>query len=383
MSSGTIGLVFDLNENWIGGSYYIRNLIAALGMLPEAEQPELVLISARPESVRFAAETGYPKLGWLKAEDFNADPDRYPFTALFPWAPPSQARRTLSWIPDFQELHLPHYCSPTEIANRRHHHRLRFATAGLVVSSEDVRQDVNTFYPGECPNVAVVHFATFDPFDSSRQAEVRAQYGLTGRFVMCANQVWVHKNHITVMKAAALLKARGISVPVVFTGNESDYRVTGYSGFLRRLAQDWGLEDQLRFLGFIPRDDQLNLMKAADYVIQPSLFEGWSTVIEDAKAMNQFVVASDLGVHKEQLTANHRFFPRHDPAALAAIMAEYAQTPPRPQPTGSYDNARKAFGRDFMAAVQRFLPEAPAQAGMGEADLLKLTRATIAALPAA
>ena len=33
--------------------------------------------------------------------------------------------------------------------------------------------------------------------------------------------------------------------------------------------------------------DQLRLMKESLGVIQPSLFEGWSTVIEDAKALNK------------------------------------------------------------------------------------------------
>ncbi|NCO85034.1 MAG: glycosyltransferase family 4 protein [Rhodobacterales bacterium] len=351
-----IGILFDINEGWIGGSYYLRNLVAALGMLPAEEQPVATLISARPDSVRFMQETGYPHLRWLDAGAFNAAPGRFPLDALFPWAPPSEAARTVSWIPDFQELHLPYYCSPDEIANRRRHYRQRFATAGLVVSSEAVRRDVEQFFPGECRNVAVVHFATFDHFDRSRQASVRAAYGLTGPYVMCANQVWVHKNHILILKALAILKARGLTPTVCFTGNESDYRVKGFSTYLRDKAAEWGIADTVRFLGFIPRDDQLNLMAGAQYVVQPSLFEGWSTVVEDAKAMGQFVVASDLDVHKEQLTGNCRFFARHDPDALAAIMADLAQSPQTPGPQGDYNEARRSFGRDFLAAITAFLP---------------------------
>ncbi len=183
-----IGIMFDINEGWIGGTYYLRNLVAALGQLPSDKQPIVTLLSARPDSVRFMQETGYPRLRWLRAEAFHAEPGRYPLDALFPWAPPSEAARTVSWIPDFQEMHLPYYCSPDEIANRRGHYRQRFATAGLVVSSEAVKSDVDRFYPGECRNVAVVHFATFDHFDRSRQSRVRADYGLTGRYVMCANR---------------------------------------------------------------------------------------------------------------------------------------------------------------------------------------------------
>lgn len=372
-----IALVFELNENWIGGSYYIRNLISALGRLPEAEQPRITLLSNQSSSVEFAAKTNYPHLSWIKMEQFQKNPEDYPFDALFPWSQPDQNYRTVSWIPDFQELHLPYYFSPAEIATRRSHHRKRFATAGLVVSSHDVKNDVDRFYPAECDNVAVVHFASFDLFDASRLKEVKAQYGLPRSYVMCANQVWVHKNHIVVIKALALLKARGVDVTVCFTGNESDYRVGGYANLLRKMAKDWGVSENVKFLGFIPRDDQLALMKGAAYIIQPSLFEGWSTVIEDAKSMDQFIVASDLDVHKEQLQKSCRFFPRHNPEALAAIMLEYNLEPPIVADAGNYEEARRAFGRDFMAAVEAFLPgspEANKQRSVSYDDILRISK---------
>ena len=49
------------------------------------------------------------------------------------------------------------------------------------------------------------------------------------------------------------------------------------------------------------RAEQLLLMKYAQAVIQPSLFEGWSTVIEDAISLQVPVIASNLPVNIEQL----------------------------------------------------------------------------------
>jgi len=41
----------------------------------------------------------------------------------------------------------------------------------------------------------------------------------------------------------------------------------------------------------LPRDTQLSVMRHADAILQPSLFEGWSTVIEDAISLqNQLYV---------------------------------------------------------------------------------------------
>lgn len=58
-------------------------------------------------------------------------------------------------------------------------------------------------------------------------------------------------------------------------------------------------------------------MKHSLAVIQLPLFEGWSTVVEGAKAMNQFVILSDIRVHKEQMQDNVVFFNPLDEYDLA------------------------------------------------------------------
>src|SRR5665213_478193 len=40
-----IGIIYQYDENWIGGTYYIQNLIAALGRLPESSMFELVIFT--------------------------------------------------------------------------------------------------------------------------------------------------------------------------------------------------------------------------------------------------------------------------------------------------------------------------------------------------
>ena len=49
-------------------------------------------------------------------------------------------------------------------------------------------------------------------------------------------------------------------------------------------------------------------MKNAKAIIQPSLFEGWSTVIEDARSLQVPVIATDLTVNIEQLGDKGKYF---------------------------------------------------------------------------
>ena len=61
-------------------------------------------------------------------------------------------------------------------------------------------------------------------------------------------------------------------------------------------------------------------MKEARAVIQPSKFEGWGTVVEDAKAMQRPLILSDINVHREQVGKHGYYFPVDNAAELAGII---------------------------------------------------------------
>ena len=89
-------------------------------------------------------------------------------------------------------------------------------------------------------------------------------------------------------------------------------------------------------------------MKKAEGIIQPSLFEGWSTVVEDAKAMNQTVVASNLNVHIEQLDCNAIFFDPNNVKSLAEKLLNYSKLTVDFQ----YNEAYKIkFAKEFMNLI--------------------------------
>jgi hypothetical protein len=55
-------------------------------------------------------------------------------------------------------------------------------------------------------------------------------------------------------------------------------------------------------------------------MIQPSLFEGWSTTIEDGIALKKLVIASNLGVNQQQLQDLGLYFDPHKPKELAQLL---------------------------------------------------------------
>lgn len=129
----------------------------------------------------------------------------------------------------------------------------------------------------------------------------------------------------------------------IFTGKEEDFRDSEYPGQLKSLVKEYGLESEIRFLGFIPRNDQIELMRQSIAVIQPSLFEGWNTTIEDAKVFNKLVIASSLPVHKEQLGNKGIYFDVNDYNGLAKILDD------------SSNNELKSVCYDYEQAVNKYV----------------------------
>lgn len=361
----TIGLRYKHQDEWVGGVYYVQNLVRALGLAPESRRPRLVIVGgdgAALEDLRDA--TGHPDLRRLSRNRLHPEPApglNWPFSRpadeelhlLLMGSPPGLEDRGVQWIPDFQEHRFPEFFPPQELKARyrrnaewlgRHRH--------VMVSSQDVAADVGRYYAEFGNRVHVVRFASFLPegAQTTDVSRLRAAHGLPDRYFICANQLWRHKNHAVILRALAEISDASRRPFVAFTGKEEDYRDPEHAPSLRRLAPELGIADRIRFLGFLPRAEQLGLMRGAVAVIQPSLCEGWSTVVEDAKALGRHVLASDLAVHREQLERNVDFFEPHDHQALAMLLARYAETDPKVQPI-DYDRAKTRFAEDLWRTI--------------------------------
>lgn len=349
----TVGIQFNLDPGWMGGAYYLQNMLNALGTLDEMRQPRIVVVTHQKSSYEFLKESGYPKLFYCTQEQVAADPHHRNIDLLFPFPMEGLAIPTLTWIPDFQEKHMPYLFTPSEIAGRRKEHESYFAREGLLLSSESALDDFNQFYGEYKLPVFVVPFASFLSDTLPNLDDVRSRHDLPEKYFFAPNQFWVHKNHIVILAALRKLKQRGITPTVCFSGKEFDFRAQGYAPFLRQKISEWGLEDQVKFLGFMPREDQIVAMKNAQAIIQPSRFEGWSTVIEDAKALNKFIIASNLSVHKEQLLNNAEFFDPSDFNALADLLEKHWQSRPVVK-VEDYKRNQREYG-ERLAGVFRAL----------------------------
>lgn len=381
----------------IGGTHYLKNLLAALRSLPEEEQPEIVLvhrteheradmgaveqfIDDRIYLDRLARGSQLWQSAILRLEaacgirvPVHLPLSRYVRRHKLDVVCFASAARSLApvpvvgWIPDFQHLHHPEYFSASAIEQRnRDFTRLAQMSARVLVSSHAALADFVKFSPALAHKARVLQFVAQVPeavYDQD-PAWVCGQYNIPERYFFLPNQFWKHKNHETVLEALALSKKACPDVVVVCTGQTSDNRFPGFFPELLARVSELGLRDNFIVLGLVGHDHMFSLMRQSLAVLQPSLFEGWSTTIEEAKSLGKGMIVSDIPVHREQDPEAAVYFVPKNAERLAEILNRYWQEL-RPGPDDRLEPvARKRlgervaqFGSKFMEIIKEVTSE--------------------------
>lgn len=331
-----IGIGIELIDDpaWMGGTLYLRNLASCLLRLPSEERPVVQLLGSADAVARFWNETGNTApaiasqrgrlqrllrragIGAAAADTLDVV---YPgFGAAVPGA------ITVRWIPDFQHRYLPELFSAEERDARDRSIGAIAAEPGVVVlSSASAADDFRRFYPDHRATPRIWHFCSLlDTRAPPPPLPAALAAGIPEKYLYLPNQFWVHKNHRTVFQALARLRdERGLVVPLVCTGAQSDRRNAEHFAGLMAFIEQHRLSNQVHLLGLIDRHDQIGILRRAAAIVQPSRFEGWSTVVEDVRATGRPIFLSDLPVHREQAPGACTYFPPESDAALADAIA--------------------------------------------------------------
>jgi glycosyltransferase involved in cell wall biosynthesis len=374
-----IGLLFSYDEAWVAGAYYIMNLVHALKTLPLIEQPKLIFYIKNENDNLIVKQLNYlnyevvvlnsPLPFWkrvvnvLYRKSFNENrflnfPNKFDLDIVFPFKFDNSLLGQkhwlgrLFWIPDLQEAFFPQFFSEQEIVFRKALQAFILNNKySVVFSSKNALGHFHELYGKQNCNEFVLNFAvTHQSIDHLDKEKVLNKFGIDRPFFFSPNQFWVHKNHMIILQALVELKKHHENILVVFSGKESDYRNPDYFNSIKLFVSENNLDKHVMFLGFIDRAEQLLLIRESIAVIQPSLFEGWSTVIEDAKAFDKFIIASDIEVHQEQLNQNYLLFnPKSKDDLIKKVLmftSQHIAIIPN-----NYAKAVNKFGQDFMQII--------------------------------
>lgn len=344
--------------NWRGGVDFLTTCITALLASADTEKVDITLVL--PEKKFFSAKQRLLlRLPFIKQKLFRrksqTDPwlssfkhNRFHFirfrrkeltrflkkidTATFCWSDtPIHGCRSVGYYPDLQHCYYPQYFTPEECANRDATiTKILQTRQAIYVNALAVKNDLEKFYPPSPCAIVSLPFApilTDTEWLNPLSYDVQEKFSIPSPYFIISNQFWIHKDHKTAFAALRQLPAH---VHLVCTGPQNDFRFPKYFDELRASIDKLGLTNRVHFLGLIPKREQVELMKGAVAVIQPTLFEGGpgGGSAQTAITLGVPVIASDIAVNKEMRCGDVRFFATGQSEDLAHHMASILETEP-------------------------------------------------------
>lgn len=336
-----VGIPITGSKGWLGGILHIEMHVKAVASLPKHERPKLFLIVYDETFDSFnwykpfiALFDGIVYVGnnldnaektlelslihYRSQEELFEFIDFY-FPVSFNVLPNKCAA---SWIHDFQHKYLPElFPSEMHLMREKLCQYISQEAKLAFFSTKAVENDFRKFYPSSktITRVLSLRISPEEEWYIGNPLETQEKYCLPNRFVICSNQFWQHKNHKCLFEAIAILKNAGQTIHLVCTGLTSDFRNHNYIEELTKHIKQLGISDLIHILGLIPRFDQIQLIRRSLFVIQPSLFEGLSLIVQECRTLGKAIILSDIDVHLEHEYGI--YFKRTDPEDLAAKMS--------------------------------------------------------------
>jgi glycosyltransferase involved in cell wall biosynthesis len=341
-----IGIPFTYSTDWIGGVYYIYNTVNALTKFNKCNINIEFLIDNDNDIIYLEQNIIYSKWGYrfnksntiskfekLLYKLFKIKPSVFKgLDFLYLFNKKScyncfSSKRIVYWIGDLQNYYFPEYFDVTSLQKRIQYQNFLADSKNLIVATSNaMKSEFNQIYPNTKANIKVVQFSiTANEIDNLLDDKkcVLEKYKIHGKYYYTPNQFWAHKNHLLLIESFKYVVEIFKDARLIFTGKENDSRNPDFFNSVKNRVNELNLQENISFLGFIPRMDQLLLIQNAHAIVQPSLYEGWSTVIEDAKVLGKKVIASNLIVHIEQLGNHGVYFNSHDSVELSTLLVEY------------------------------------------------------------
>jgi glycosyltransferase involved in cell wall biosynthesis len=184
----------------------------------------------------------------------------------------------------------------------------------LIAVSEATARDLGRYYPQAGAKTVVIHHGVdTEFFQIGERREATGEF--RDKYILVVSTLHPHKNLGRVLEAFAIFKTRHAEFRLV---------IAGLKGFaseqLEARRRELGLEDAVRFTGWIPRAELYELFEEASAFIAPSEFEGFGMPVIEALAAGIPTACSTIPPFDEIAgVAAARFEPGSVPAMAAAM----------------------------------------------------------------
>jgi len=242
---------------------------------------------------------------------------------------------------------------------REKHFATKFRRSTFILTGTEAgKAEVDKFYQVPAERIKVLPFPT-PQFALDAQLESRKQifkkYNLPEDYLFYPAQFWAHKNHAGLLLAVKWLKDKyELVFPVVLSGSDK-----GNKEYIRQMADELNLSQQVHFLGFVPQEDLISLYRNAFALTFVTFFGPDNLPPLEAFALGCPVVASKVSGAEEQLGDAALLVDPENPEQIAlAIKSLWDDLTLRQTLVQrGLERATKWTGKDYVKSVFSILDE--------------------------
>ena len=260
---------------------------------------------------------------------------------------------SVGWFGDFQHIDLPEFFGSKDILLRNLMLKRMIHNCTLMVfSSQHAKNRFLQLHPGQAAKARVLSFVAHLPEQARTidPAYLMQKHNIPEKFIYLPNQLWKHKNHLTVLRAMKILADRADRTSMVCSGNLNDGRNPDHKENVFRYIRENNLSGRVFMLGMVDFADVHALIRQSCCVLNPSLYEGWSTTVEETKTIGKPMILSDIEVHREQNPPETIFFEPKNADMLAETMEKAWHL----HPAGPNRQMEEAAVQDYPKRSKRF-----------------------------
>ena len=256
---------------------------------------------------------------------------------------------TVSTILDIQHEFYPQFFAPQELQHRRSFYQDIVKKVEKVVCISDYTKE--TFcdkYGYPLDRAQTIYIAIQNRFDKEDD-KVLDKLDIRGKkYIVYPANFWEHKNHKLLLNAFAMYAHEHRDMKLVLTGNpleQADY----YKDLLKAMK----IDDLTVITGYVTNEELYSILKNAQGLIYPSLFEGFGIPVVEAMHLHKLIACSDLTSLPEIGCDAICYFNPKKPDEILKGINFLAQSEMTPEMIKEYDEKLKDYETDKM--VQEYL----------------------------
>jgi len=248
------------------------------------------------------------------------------FCPLFTLVPKDLKIPSVVMIPDIQHEFFPQFFQNGDLHWRKNSIEHAAASADIILTiSNFSRTTIIGRYKIPEDKVITIHGDAPTEFISDNNQitkyNIRQKYQLPESYGLYPANTWPHKNHINLLKALVILRDKyNVEMQLIFTGYKQAH-IKNYKMIQRFITKE-KLNNQVKFLGYVLQEDMPYLYLNAEFLVYPSLFEGFGIPLVEAMKTNIPIICSNAGSIPEVVEDSALIFNPYAPEDIAIQMLE-------------------------------------------------------------